>query len=345
MSILSTTTSGVSGAIPAVSNAIKSVFSNRVAGMNPPTQAPDMSSIYQQDPNKATTTLNGISYNYAGDPIKTASAPAVDPYVKSAQDLLAQIKAQNASNVYTGKTPDFAAVQAQSRAAAEANVNPYYTKTLNDFLAQQAASKSQQQVQTDLTIKNAQDSLKQLQDANAVTGDRATADTATTEGQINATADQRQTDQGQAFDTENIANQIAAARNGLTGSGLSAGQNTATQNKFNTTESRQAQGDQNAIDHAELAKARTFEDLATSNKNATNAEGKAENAANINLTDFITNQGFQTEQQKTDLEKQRLQAVAQEQQNQSKIAINKFLLSISNPAQKAAFARTYGSYL
>lgn len=333
-------------ASPAVSFSGSLVGGNKSTPSQAPTAAPAA-----PDPSKVTTTLNGINYNYGGDPIQNPSPP--DPQLAANQASIAQsqkdfqklLASQAASQVYTGAVPDFAAIKAQSRAAAEANVNPYYTDQLNAFLGRQAAAKSQQQVQTDLSIKDAQDQLKQIQDANQVTGQRATEDTATNEGQINQTADQRQTDQGSQFDTENIANQIAAARNGLTGSGIQGGANATAQSKFNTTESRQAQGDQQAIDHAELAKARTFEDLATSNKNATGAEGKAENAAQINLTDFITNQGLDEAQYRSDQATKYQADLLQHQQDEQKIAYNNFFQTIANPAQKAAFARTYGSYI
>src|SRR5688572_10914726 len=48
---------------------------------------------------------------------------------------------------------DIAATQAKARAEAEGAVNPFYTKQLNDFLAQQAAQRQRQQTAYDTAVK------------------------------------------------------------------------------------------------------------------------------------------------------------------------------------------------
>lgn len=246
-----------------------------------------------------------------------------------------------APTVYAPKL-DIAAVNANARAAAENNVNPYYTKTLNDFLAQQAALKAQQEQATNTNIKNYQDTLQQTLDANALTGQRTTEDTATKMGQINTAQDQNQQDTGTSFENARLAAAKQQAANGVLGSGAGNRQTNNAIIQRNTTEGRQNDQFQLQKDVTELNKARTFEDLAISNKLAAQAESKNEAAAKFDLGNYIQNQQYAIEQQKNDLEKQRLQSIAQEQQNQAKLAFNNYLAGISDPAQRLAAAQTYG---
>lgn len=283
-------------------------------------------------PTQQTVNANQVGINQAVSANNSLSAQIAA--------LEKQIAAAN-QQVYAPNL-DLAAVNAQARSAAENNVNPYYTKQLNDFVAQQTAQKAQQQQATDIQIKNLQDQLAQTQQANTVTGQRATEDTATKEAQAAQATDQRQTDQGTSFDQARTQQALQLAQGGLTGSGLAAQQEVATQTAHDTTETRQAQADQDQKNATELAKARTFEDLASSNTLAQTAEGKGEKSANINLDNFIQNQGFDLNNQKNSLETQRLQAVATEQSNQAKLLINNFINSIANPAQRQAAIKVYG---
>lgn len=281
------------------------------------------------------------SQNFINNAQQAVAAPvATNPYSAQISALLAQIAKQN-QQVYAPAL-DLNSIYGQAKTAAEANVNPYYTKQLNDFVAQQATAKAQQQQQTQVNIQNLQDQLAQTQAANAVTGNRATEDTANTEAQINQTADQRQQDQGAAFDTTRNAQAANLAQSGLSGSGLGAQQQASAQQQQDTTESRQATTDQQSKDAAELVKARTFEDIGTSNTNAQSGETKGETQANFDLDKFITGQSADLQNQQNTLENQRLGAVASEQQNQAKLLINNFINSIANPAQRQAAIAAYG---
>lgn len=257
--------------------------------------------------------------------------------------LQAQIAAAN-QKVYAPAL-DVNSIYNQASATANANVNPYYTKLLNDFVAQQATAKDQQTQQTQTNIQNLQTQLGQLQAANAVTGERSTEDTATNEAAIAAAADNRQSDQGTAFDTTRINEAKALAGSGLTGSGVAGKQQLTTQNTQDVTEARQATADQQAKDAAELGKARTFEDLTTSNATGATTEAEGEQQQTFNLNNFITGQTSDLASEQQTLEQQRQSAVATEQQNQTKILVNNFINSIANPAQRQAAIQTYGAYL
>lgn len=243
--------------------------------------------------------------------------------------------------VYAPKL-DLAAVNAQARTAAENAVNPFYTKTLNDFLAEQAAAKQQKEEQTATDIQNLQDTLKHTQESNALTGARTAEDTTLKTGQINTTQDQNQVVTGDQFETDRIAAARAAAASGTLGSGAGNRAASAAIIKRNTAEGQQNDQFQQAKDAAALAQARTFQDLSTSNDLATEAEAKGEKQSTFDLNNYIKNATFTEQDKRNALEEQRLQAISQEQSNQAKLLYSKYLQSISDPAQYAAAASTYG---
>lgn len=230
----------------------------------------------------------------------------------------------------------------QAKGIAAGNVNPYYTKALNDFVSQQSQAKALQQQQHDMEIKNFQDELAHTQQENAVSGTRATEDTALKEQQIAQAADQTQLDQGSAFDVARNQEAQKEAQTGLAGSGLAAGTEAGTQQAHDITEQRQAETDQQNKTATELAKARTFEDLGRSNTYAGSQEQKGEQSSNFNLSKFIQTQASDLSQQSQNLEQQRLARLATESQNQAKILFNNYIAGISNPAQRQAALSTYG---
>lgn len=243
--------------------------------------------------------------------------------------------------VYAPKL-DVAAINSQARSAAENAVNPFYTKQLNDFLAQQSAAKQQQQTQYDTNVQNLQDTLKNTQEANALTQQRTAEDTATKLGQVNTANDQNQVDTGNQFENARLAEAKAQATNGILGSGAGNRQTAVATTARNSTEQTQNDQFQAQRDQQNLFKSRTFADLAKSNEQAATAETKGEKQAKFDLDSYIQNAGFTEQNQRNQLEEQRLQRVASEQQNQAKLLFNNYLAGISNPAQYEAAVRTYG---
>lgn len=242
-------------------------------------------------------------------------------------------------------TPDIKTINANAAARANTTAGNYYNTSLNSFLQQQAQQQATQQAIKDQAVADAQQQLKNTQQANEVTGQRTTADTATKLAQQAQAVDWRQTDQGGQYDIDRVAQAAAQARSGTTGSGLAAGQQASSQDKFNTTESRQATGDQQQQAATELAKARTFEDLATSNTLAGQKEASGEKAAQFNLSSFIQGQSMDLLNKQQELKVQQANQAAQIQANLVKQSYQDFFSKISNPAQKAAFAQAYGSFL
>lgn len=232
---------------------------------------------------------------------------------------------------------DYASINAQARKAAEGAVNPYYTKVLNQFLAQQAAQRQQTEAQTKTNIQNIEDQLKQTLEANQIAGNRTTEDTANNLGQINQTADEFQTDSGQQFN----ADRLALARVS-SGGGLGAQQQEQAQLNRNTQEKRQETKFQTARDEQELLKARTFEDLARSGKLATSNRDKGVKQQQVDLANFIQNQGFETENKRNELERSRQSDILQNQSQQARQLFEKFISTLSDPGVQQATRQAYG---
>lgn len=237
---------------------------------------------------------------------------------------------------------DITGIDAKARATAESNVNPYYVKTLNDFLASQAAKRQQQQKQFDINSKAIEDALKQDLEATALSRTRTTEDTTQKLDQIATAEDQAQVDTGTEFDQarQNQAKLLAAA--GLTTSGIGKRQMTGGTEARNTQEERRAQQVETDRKTTQLFKDRTFEDLVKSDELANLKSERGKEQAKFDLDSFITNQGFETEAKKAQLEGERLIAVSREQSNQGRLLVNSFINSIQNPAQRQAALEAYG---
>lgn len=242
--------------------------------------------------------------------------------------------------VYAPKL-DIAGLNARARAAAEGAVNPYYTKVLNEFLQQQSVQKQQHQTQYDMNIKNLEDTLQQSLEDNTTTRKRTTEDVATNQADINNKADQFQVDSGTQFNTDRLAKAKELSAAGLTG-GLAAQQIQNQESTRDLTESRQDEDFQNQRNTQALFKGRTFEDLAKSDVLATNTTSKNKTQEKFNLDSYIQSAQADEANKRNELEKSRLQDVAQNQQQQAKLAFQRWIAGITNPAQRQAAISTYG---
>lgn len=291
----------------------------------PPTPTYSVSNIP-----RAAASAAGISSAQAQGNALTAQTNA----------LLAAIRNAQPKQVYAPAL-DLGAINAQARSAAESNVNPYYTKQLNDFLAEQAAKRQQSETEAATNIQQLETDLKNKLEGNDITKARTEQDTTTNLDQLATQANQAQLDSGSAFAGDRLQQARDLAKAGLTG-GLGAQQTEAATLAHNTTEDRATAATDQAKEQQVLTKARTFEDLARSGTLATAAKETGVKQVNVSLSDFITNQGFETESKKSSLEAARLQAVGQEQQNQGRLLVNNFIGSIADPAQRQAALQAYG---
>ena len=268
-----------------------------------------------------------------------AAVASTDDFLAKYKALLAGIN-KTPAPVYAPKL-DFAAINSQARQSAENAVNPYYTKTLNDFLTQQSAQRQQQQTQTETNIKNIGDTLKQTQEDIATSTQRTTEDVAKNQAEVDQTADEFQTDTGSAFDVSRRAEAAAVAKAGLTG-GLGAQQKEASQTSRNTAEKRQTGKFDEAKEKQELFKARTFEDLTKTGTRAVTSAEKSTKQAKFDLDTYIQNQGFQETNKRNETETQRQNAIYDKQEEQRKLLTQQFIAKIANPAKRQAAQVAYG---
>lgn len=289
----------------------------------------------QQAANFSPISTGQISQNQAS---VNASQQQNSDQTAQVNALLASLKAQQ--NAYAPPL-NLTDIYNQASTTAQANVNPYYTKQLNDFVAQQAQAKAQQQQQTQMNIQNLQDQLTNTLAANQTSGARTAQDTLANEQQAGIKADQTQQDQGTQFDQARIAQAKQLAGQNITTSGTGAQQVLGSETDRNTQEARQAADLQQQNQQAELLKSRTFEDLATSGALAQQTETKGETQANFDLNNYIQGQASDLTKEQGTLEQQRLQQVGTETTNQAKLLVDQFIQSISNPAQRAAAAAQY----
>lgn len=283
-------------------------------------------------PNSAPT---GISLETGLNQSQTAQQPSSSAISAQIASLL---RAQQ--QVYAPPL-NLSSIYSQAGAKAASAVNPYYTKQLQDFQAQQAQDKALQQQQTQMNIQNLQTQLQNTLQGNSIAQARTGQDVLQNEQQIGIKADQQQQDQGTQFDQARIAQAKQLASQGLTTSGLGEQQVQGSQDTRNLQETRQAADVAQQNQAQELFKSRTFEDLARSGELAGQAEKTGETQQNFDLNKFIQGQAYSLQQQTQSLEQQRLARVSQETQNQAKLLVNQFIQSISNPAQRLAAAQQY----
>lgn len=239
---------------------------------------------------------------------------------------------------------DYKAISAQARQQAEAAVNPFYTKQLNDFLTAQSVQKQQQQVSHDTAVQNLQDQLDATIKANETTGARTTEDVATNEAAVNQATDEFQTDSGQQFSTDRLQQARDLAKAGLTG-GLGSQQAEATTTAHNTTEKRQVDQADKQKQAQELLKARTFEDLATSGTLASTAKEKGVKQTDVDLADFIENQGLELTSKQSELAHNKESDILNKASSISGGLVQDFINNIANPAQRQAALQAYGGLM
>jgi hypothetical protein len=237
---------------------------------------------------------------------------------------------------------DVTSINAQARKAAEKAVNPYYTKLLNQFVTQQKTQKAQQTKQYQMNVENLQQELQNTLQGNEISGARTTQDVATNVQQLGQQEEQMQQDTGTQFEQDRLQQAKELAAGGMAQSGLGKQQQTQTVTQRNISEQRQTQQIEQQKQQQELFKSRTFEDLARSGELATQTKVKGEKQGKFDLDTYIQNQGYELTNKKQDLESERISKVISESSNRAKIAVNKWISSISNPAQRQAALEAYG---
>lgn len=304
-----------------------------VAGSNPQ----QTSSINIQSPGD-TAILQGQQQVSSANAYNNTATQQNSDLTAQVNKLLAQLNAQQAAYA---PPLDLNSIYSSAEKSAAQAVNPYYSKQLKDFVAQQAADKITQQQQTQTNIQNLQNELTNTLQGNAISGARTSQDVLTNEQQIGQQADQTQAEQGTQFDQARIAQAKQLASEGLTTSGLGTQQVLQSQTDRNTQEAQQADQNKQQVDAQELFKSRTLEDLGRSSQLAQQTETTGEKQANFDLGNYISQQSRDLKSEKSTLEQQRLDKVSSKASEIADQKINKFIQSIADPAQRQAAVQAY----
>jgi hypothetical protein len=264
-------------------------------------------------------------------------------YQKLIRDALSKIGAQQ-QPVYAPRL-DFAAINAQSRAAAENAVNPLYTRKLNEFLAEQSAKRARQQQTFETANKILEEDLGQALGASELQRSRTAEDVATNIGQTRQQEQQFQEDSGTQFEDQRLAQARAQAASGILGSGAGQRQTTQATGARNTQEKRQVEQFNQARAAQELFKTRSFEDLLKSDELSKLKTTRGKEAAKFDLDAYIQDLGFEETKTRSQLEEERLGSIQKEVENQRSGLVSNFINSIQNAGQRDAAFRAYGGML
>ena len=273
-----------------------------------------------------------------------------DQYTRLKGDPLAAIRSALAglggggsSRVYAPKL-DFGSISAKARAAAEGAVNPLYIKKLNNYLAESAAKRQQQQKQFEMTVKNLEDQLYETKQGNEISRVRTTEDVASNLEQIATEADEFQVDAGTALEDTRAALGTELGASGLRG-GLASQKVSRTVSDQNTQEQRQEQQFGRAREQQQLFKTRTFDDLLRSDELATKSTERGKGQAKFDLDSYIENLGLEERSTRDALEAERQGAIIGNERQQQGLLVRAFVDSIKNPAQREAALAAYGGLI
>lgn len=300
--------------------------------------------------NAAPGTISGVDVAHPGVLSNLRTPPVVDPnqgYLQDAQRQFANQQSQIQSLLASLRPAapakiDVAAINAQARKQAEESVNPLYTKRLNDMLSRLSVQRTRSQQDYEQGVQAIEQGLKQQQEANTLERGRTAEDVATNTGQINTAADQFQTQSGTAADEARLAEAAQLAQSGLTTSGVGQQQTQNAINQRNTNEAQQSQDFERQRTAQAVLKARTFEDLATSDLLSGQKAEQGKKSQKISLDRLIEDLGTQEQSQRFDIEQQRVADLASRTTDYSRLNFNNYLQGIRDPRVLSATAQAYG---
>lgn len=277
------------------------------------------------------------------------SGPDYGDLQKQLADSAAQLRALQYQMAQQPKIHnyDIAGANARARAAAESAVNPYYSKKLNDFLAQEEVKKQRANENFNVQTRDIEQALQDALQTSEIGRTRTTEDTASKLGEIGAQENFFQETEGTQFDRARSALLNQTAQSGLLGSGLGAQQDANAISDRNVKSAEQTRGFDTQRQATELFKTRTFEDLARSDTLSQRGATQNKEKVKIDLDRQLQDIGFETEQFKYSNEAERLNALLQEESRQNKLGVANFIAGLQgkgvNSRDLAATAQFYGS--
>lgn len=289
------------------------------------------------NPQRVGTIQSGVN-RVAADAASSAAsvAAAQDQWANILRSLQASLRPPQPITV------DIAKINAQARKQAESAVNPEYTKRINELLAREAQKRARAQEDKALQDQAIQDALDETLAANQTTRGRSAEDTATNLDTIRAAEDANQAVSGEAFDKARLAEAAGVASSGLAGTGIGNQQVEESIRNRNRTEKQQAEDVERQRVAQVLVKARTFEDLATSDALAGKHKEKGAAANKLNLDRLIQDIDYEERQQRTALEDEQYQQIAAQTQGFARINFANLLAGIRDTAVRSATSQAYG---
>jgi hypothetical protein len=252
---------------------------NKAGGVDLPTASYDTG---------ATAKLVSNLYSKWQNLYKTDLAGAASAADRRTEQALAALAAQPVLPKF-----NYAANYAKAQQQAAKAVNPVYKDKLNAYLEKANVALNQEKVQTTRNKEDISTALAQALDDSATSRTRTAEDTTTQLGDVNASENTFQTQEGRAFDQARTALLGDVSNAGLTESGIGQGQvaNAVTdRNIASADQTRQFSAKRRDIN---TLSSRTLADLDTADVRSKGTAERKTGQEDIDLNNFIQNAGLE----------------------------------------------------
>lgn len=278
------------------------------------------------------TTGGGTTWTPSGGntPLPTYQAPDNSALYAQLNALQAQIAAQPKLPYY-----DIGAARAQASNTAASVVNPVYQDKINKFLAKAAEARTQKTTDINRGKEDLTTALTQSLEDTATNRTRTSQDVASKIGETNYQEGQFQNADAAQFDATNRDARVGLADAGLTTSGLGSQKLEQLQLDRNTQSADQLRTFENQRQTQELFKTRTFEDLGTKDTRSTQLTDRQKEGLDIDLNNFIVNQGLDEQGFRADTEAERLNAMFQATEQSYQSQVGQFIASLINSGARS----------
>lgn len=260
------------------------------------------------------------------------------------QQLLSQINNLQYQTTPRAYAPnlDISQLSAQARQTAEATVNPYFTRQLNEFVANQNQRRDQRAAAFDLTNRQLE-ATRQRAEQSAATGAQREREDLRSDILSGVDAnDASQTASGRQFDVQNRQLQQGVAAGGTARSGIGQGQVQEAQQDRNIVEGEEQRQFRLQQSARNLLADRNLSDIQTTLGQTKEDISFKKEAESLDYNAFLEGLVFEESQKRQELEAQRLSQIFQTTQQNRTTLFSQFLGGIQDPAAREAAASVYG---
>lgn len=281
-------------------------------------------------------TAPGSGVLAPGKALAPTPAPQPDPnallakYTAELRALQTQVAQQPKIYSY-----DVAGASAKARAAAEQNINPYYTQQLNKFLEQEQIKQQRAKEDAGTSSQMIDQALQDALTASQTQRSRTEQDATTKLGDVQNASDYYQNTEGNVFDKARSALLTNVAQSGLTTSGLGqqqANEQVANRNIESNQQTRSFNAQTQAIN---TLKTRTFEDLQTGDTQSSRNAGQKKASVQVDLDRALKDINYDIEAGKSKNEYERLNALVGEEGRQYQLGVNQFIQALAGKGARA----------